>query len=119
MHAAAPTAPHIVRALDHADPAGDGSWIADCPICRNLLEITPRGERWRLSCDGGCTHDELVLWLRIHDCRINRSDDNRAWVALMLAPTPDIWQALLDGEPVAEEALDPTWLARFRKAGVL
>lgn len=117
--AEASTAPHITRALDNADPAGDGSWIADCPICRQILLIEPRGERWRITCDGGCTHDELVLWLRISDCRINPTVDNRSWVALMLSPTPHVWQALLDGEPVAEEALDQRWLTRFRKAGVL
>lgn len=112
--------PRFAAALDNADPVGDGSWIADCPICRDLLLIEPRADRWRLTCDSGqCTHDELVLWLKIADCRVHPSRDNRAWVALMLAPTPEIWQALLDGEHVAEEALDQRWLARFKKAGVV
>ena len=106
-------------ALDNVEDAGDGSYIADCPICRDLLLIENIAGRWRLNCDNGHHHDELTLWLRIADCRANPADDNRAWVALMLAPTPQIWQALLNGEPVADEALDPKWLARFRKAGVL
>lgn len=111
--------PRFLAALDNADDAGYGSYVADCPICRDILLIEDIQGRWRLECDGGHHHDELVLWLRIRDCRVNPSHDNRAWVALMLAPTPEIWDALLNNEPVAEEALDQEWLARFRKAGVL
>lgn len=37
----------------------------------------------------------------------------------MLSPTPEIWTALRNNEPVAVEALDQKWLARFRKAGVM
>lgn len=111
--------PRFIRALDNCDQDEDGTWVADCPICHDILLIEPRGDRWRLTCDGGCTHDELVLWLRITDCRVHPSRDNRAWIALMLAPTPEIWQAFLNREPVAVEALDQKWLARFKKAGVM
>ncbi len=44
---------------------------------------------------------------------------DHAWITLMLAPTPEIWQALLLGEPVNEDALDQTWLRRLRAAGVI
>jgi hypothetical protein len=37
----------------------------------------------------------------------------RTWKALMLATTPDVWIALLDGQSVPISRLDPEWAARF------
>lgn len=37
----------------------------------------------------------------------------RAWRALMLSPTPAVWNALLRGERVPSDQLDPLWLERF------
>jgi hypothetical protein len=43
----------------------------------------------------------------------------RAWIALMLAPTPHTWQALLEGRPVDAGALDQEWLGRLRTLRLL
>ena len=117
------SAPTFLRALDNTCDAGDGTFVADCPICRDLLLVRPDadGYRWRIVCDGGCEHEEIVRWLRITDLRTEAAAawGARAWVALMLATTPDIWAGLLLGEPVNEAALDQAYLARFRKAGII
>jgi hypothetical protein len=42
----------------------------------------------------------------------------RAWVCLMLARTPEHWQALLTGVPCHPRFLDQEWLAHFRKLGL-
>jgi hypothetical protein len=36
----------------------------------------------------------------------------RAWWALQLATSPDVWARLLAGERVFPEELDPAWLGR-------
>lgn len=43
----------------------------------------------------------------------------RAWIALMLAPTPPIWQALLESRAVDAAALDQHWLKRLQALGLL
>jgi len=110
--------PRFLQALDHVHAADDG-YVADCPICRDLLLIEPDGGTWTLSCDSGCSHDEIVAWCAITDLRVDPTWGPRAWVCLMLATTPHTWAALLNGEPVNNAALDPTYLARFRAAGIL
>lgn len=41
------------------------------------------------------------------------------YAALLLAKTLKVWQALLAGEPVHPSAIDPSYLAKFRKGGML
>lgn len=112
--------PRFLQALDNVD-ATDNGYLADCPICRDILLIDPGNHQnlWTLACDGGCTHDELVRWLQITELRIDPDWETRMWVALMLAPTPEIWHALRAGAPVNEESLHQDWLQRFRKFGVV
>ncbi len=43
----------------------------------------------------------------------------RAWIALMLSPTPDIWEGLLMGEPVRTDQLDQEWLAILRQRKIV
>lgn len=115
--------PRLLRALDHVTETQDG-YIADCPICTNpargtkeLLAITPGPDgHWRLHCDGDCTHRELAAWLQC-DTLIDPYLARKAWVALMLSPTPETWAALTAGTPVPDQALDPLWVNRLRKAG--
>ena len=111
--------PLFLQALDNVEDPGDGTYIADCPICRDLLLLDPDGHDWQLTCDGGCTHEELVNWLQLDDLRVDPAWGDRAWICLMLATTPDTWAALLLGEPVNQAALDPAWLARFRTGGII
>ena len=111
--------PQFLQALDNVEDAGDGSHIADCPICRDLLLIEPAQDTWRLQCDGGCTHQELSSWLGITDLRVDPHWGPRAWVCLMLATTPHTWAALLNEEPVNQAALDPVYLTRFRAGGII
>jgi hypothetical protein len=40
---------------------------------------------------------------------------NRFWRALMLSPDLETCEALLRGEDVPADRLDPEWLARFRR----
>lgn len=49
--------------------------------------------------------------------RIAAQDDalHRFWRCLMLAPTLTICRALLNGEKVPDDQLDPNWLRRFRR----
>ena len=42
-----------------------------------------------------------------------RRELQRFWKALMLAPDVETFEALLDGEPVPVDRLDPEWMARF------
>jgi hypothetical protein len=41
---------------------------------------------------------------------------NRVWRAMMLAPSAEICDALLSGESVPVDYLDPEWLARFGRS---
>lgn len=50
---------------------------------------------------------------------LSSPEGQRAWVALMLAPTPDIWEGLLMGEPVRQDQLDPKWLAILRERKIV
>lgn len=111
--------PLFLQALDHVEDPGDGTFVADCPICRDLLIVEPDTDDWRLECDSGHTHQELVEWLRLTDLRVDPAWGAHAWICMMLATTPDIWEALLQGEPVNAAALDPMWLARLRAGGIL
>jgi hypothetical protein len=118
---AAPQAvrPRFLQALDNVESAGDGTYVADCPICRDILLIEPEEQGWLLECDGGHTHEQLVEWLGITDLRFDPAWGVRAWICMMLATTPHTWAALLAGEPVNDAALDQAYLARFRTAGIL
>jgi hypothetical protein len=49
---------------------------------------------------------------REHEQR-QREEANRGWRAMMLAPTLEIYRALLRGESVPVSALDPLWVRRF------
>lgn len=44
-----------------------------------------------------------------------RRASNRTWNALMLAPNPDTWLALVKGEAVPTDQLDQNELARRRR----
>jgi hypothetical protein len=41
------------------------------------------------------------------------SETRRIWIAMMLAPELETCRALLRGERVPVDRLDPTWLERF------
>lgn len=114
-----PSAPLFLQALDSVQAQDNGSFTAECPICREGMWIVAAGGTWTLRCSADCTHDELVRWLHLTDLRADRATYDRAWVALMLAPTPEIWGALLAGDPVDPNALDPLWLKRFRRLGIV
>lgn len=111
--------PGHARSCDNMSLQDDGSWLGECPICRAELTVAPAVGNWAFRCAGDCTHEELVRWLSITDLRAERAASSRAWTALMLATTPEIWQALLEGRPVAREALDQDWLARTRRLRVV
>jgi hypothetical protein len=50
--------------------------------------------------------------------QLQREDPgHRAWRALMLSPTVDVWIALLAGERVPADRLDQAWLERFGRRG--
>lgn len=117
-------APRFLQALDHLTN-DDKGWLADCPICTcEDMTIRPDQERqvWVFGCQDGCTHEEVAGWLEV-DVRLygQEEDENytRIWMCMMLAPTAEIFDALLKREHVAGYAMDQTWLARFEKAGVL
>lgn len=116
MPAAAPPAlePRLLRALDNTHPTDNG-WTAECPHfgCGATLHITHDTHEWRLHCEQGCTHQELVDYLQA-DTRLDPITSNRAWRALCLSPTPTVWQALLENQAVPIAALDPLWARRFR-----
>ena len=44
---------------------------------------------------------------------IFRERDRRLWQAVMLAPSIQVCEALLKGQPVPRSALDPVWVGRF------
>lgn len=46
---------------------------------------------------------------------IERMSGHRMWVALMLAPVPAVWYALMRGDPVPEDQLDRDTLRRARQ----
>ena len=50
-----------------------------------------------------------------HDARASDSwrANNRLWKAVMLSPTLEICQAMLRGQQVPVEKLDPEWVRRF------
>jgi len=50
--------------------------------------------------------------------RVNSSEADRLWVGLMLSRTPEVWAALVRGDPVNEAVLDQAWLRRFRTLGL-
>lgn len=107
--------PAFLRALNHARETPTG-WIAQCPAwgCDNLLEITVDGDHYHLACETH-THQDIVSYLDLTELEL-RTDPitaSRAWRALMLAPTIEIWQALLDGQAVPVSQLDPLWARRF------
>lgn len=111
--------PPLLRGLDDVHPTNDG-WVADCPICTNpargtheLLEVTRGPLRYELSCDGGCTHDDLADYLQA-DTRLDHQQLAAVWRATVLAPRIDTCEALLAGEPVPRSAIDPVWARRFR-----
>lgn len=100
-------------------------WTADCPICTcEGMTIRPEQERgmWVFGCQDGCPHEEIVNWLQV-DVRLwadqEREEAIRGWMCMMLAPTVEIYQALLAGEPVAEHMLDQKWLRRFDPIGAV
>jgi hypothetical protein len=41
----------------------------------------------------------------------------RGWKAMMLAPCLEIYEALLSGESVPVDRLDPEWVSRFGRRG--
>jgi hypothetical protein len=48
-----------------------------------------------------------------YELRCSDGEASRGWRAMMLAPTPEICQALLRGESVPPELLNAEWRARF------
>jgi hypothetical protein len=62
-----------------------------------------------------------VRWLGLGEVRTieGKADDDLAWVTLMLATSPEIWQALRRGDPVNPEALEASWLRRFQRLGIV
>lgn len=105
--------PAFLRGLEHVLPTPDG-WVAQCPVfgCTELLDITANHGEWLFHCDGDHTHQDVADYLQC-DTRQDPITATRAWRALMLATTPDTWQALLNGEPVPRSALDPLWARRL------
>lgn len=105
--------PAFLRGLDDVTPQGHG-WLAECPICRGLLEIVRGPDRWQLHCDT-CQELELVNWLNadLHDQHPSGDWSRRLWRAIVLAPSLPICKALLRGEDVPVSALDPLWCRRF------
>jgi hypothetical protein len=45
--------------------------------------------------------------------RRGSANAQRIWRAMMVAPTLEICMALLEGQAVPQERLDPVWLERF------
>jgi len=49
------------------------------------------------------------------DAEPQRSRLREIWKAMMLSPTLEVCEALLRGESVPLERLDPEWVARFAR----
>lgn len=118
--------PGWLRALDDLD-LQTGGWTAACPIygCGGRLAIGADGDLWVTVCTGGGLgpHDEeaLARWLTIDLLSMRwrgSSRGMRAWVAMVLAKTPETAAALMRGETVPETALDMRWLRRLERAGL-
>ena len=58
------------------------------------------------------SNEDAVRLLR-ETAVVTDSDTARIWRAMMLAPRLDVCQALLRGESVPIEKLDPEWVRRF------
>lgn len=120
-----PTPPTFLNALDNLGLDGRGWWTANCPICTcDGMTVTADQEQheWIFTCPDGCPNEEVVGWLQADtrlDAEVMDRWATRAWMALMLAPTIEIWEALLAGEEVVEERLDQKWVERFRQIGAL
>jgi hypothetical protein len=57
--------------------------------------------------------EQLLADVRRDRERREREEANRGWWAWMLAPTLEIYRALMAGESVPVESLDPEWVARL------
>ncbi len=110
--------PRFLQALDSVDDAGELGWIAECPICRGLLLVEPVQGMWTFSCDEDCDHDAICAWLDIKDLRIDPGYDDRLYMTMMLAKTPEVWKALMQGDPVDPAVLDQEYLRRYQELGV-
>lgn len=119
--------PAFVRACDNMRENNDRTWQGNCPICSGPMRVAPVANEWAFRCDGPgystpntpCRHDEIVRWLGLSDLRVDRDHADRAWVALVLANTTETWQALLEGRPVARQAVNQLALKRLQRLGVL
>lgn len=106
--------PYFLQALDHPRET-DAGWTADCPICRQQLELTVDDGHWLLACAGGCTEDELTRWLQI-DTRVQPQQGDRLWITFLLANTPEQWAQLLRGNPIPAHLLNQAAVERLRRA---
>jgi hypothetical protein len=48
-----------------------------------------------------------------YELQLSAGETRRAWRAMMLAPTLEVCEALLRGEMVPIDRLDPEWVERF------
>lgn len=108
--------PAFLRALDNVLEMESGGYLARCPFfgCEQLLTIIPGRWGWIFQCPEH-THEELQTYLEA-DTRLDPHAETAAWRALCLAPSLEVWIALLLGEPVHKTLLDPVALRRFRLA---
>src|SRR5262249_15540989 len=118
--------PTWLAALDELELEA-GGWTAECPIlgCGGRLAIGADHDEWVVVCTGGelGAHDgaPLAAWLGLELETFSYRGTEwsmRAWLAVVLARTPDTARALLEGRDVPESALDASWLRRLRRTGL-
>ena len=99
--AAAPESPTPILA------ARQGGTTPELRRLRASGELPPRSA-------GAWAALENARWVIEEEERLRRwPDAGRLWVGLVLAPRLEVCEALLAGDDVPEEALDPLWRARL------
>ena len=61
------------------------------------------------------THTDTIPHIAPGELEAQRKASTRAWLSLMLATTPEGWTALLKGDSLPHDQLDPAQLQRARR----
>jgi hypothetical protein len=114
------SAPRFLLALDRVTRYELG-WITQCPVfgCPELMDIRPGDDQWLFDPDCEHTHDDVVDYLRpAHDDMLLphlRERRRRAYQALLLSTTPEVWAQLMRGNRVPRDQLNQEVADRMRE----